>query len=330
MTVTIGRRELIAALGGAAAWPLAARAQQPAMPVIGFMSARSPEDSAHLLEAFRRGLKEGGFAENENVAIEFRWAKGDYGRLPALVADLVSRQVVVIVAAGGEPSALAAKAATVTIPIVFGIGGDPVRLGLVASLNRPGGNVTGVTLLTNLMEPKRLGLLRDLAPGVSLIGTLINPKFPAAVHQLQQLEEAARATGQRIVIAEANSDETLEAAFASLVREGAGALLVAADPYFDTRRDRIVAFAARQRLPAIYQFREYAVAGGLLSYGVSITDAYRQYGAYAAMILKGAKPADLPVHQPTKFELVINLKTAKTLGVSISDNLLSLADEVIE
>jgi ABC-type uncharacterized transport system substrate-binding protein len=324
------RREFISLLGSAAAaGPFAARAQQPT-PTIGFMSARSPEDSVHLLEAFRRGLKEGGFVEGENVAIEFRWAHGDYGRLPALAADLLSRQVVVIVAAGGEPSALAAKAATSTIPIVFGIGADPVKLGLVASLNRPGGNVTGVTLLTNLMEPKRLGLLRDLVPGVPLIGTLINPKYPAAVHQLQQLEEAARASGQRMIIAEAPDDEALEAAFALLVREGVGALLVTADPYFDTRRDRIVAFAARQRLPAIYQFREYAVAGGLLSYGVSITDAYRQYGAYAAMILKGAKPADLPIHQPTKFELVINMKTAKALGLKISDNLLSLADEVIE
>jgi putative tryptophan/tyrosine transport system substrate-binding protein len=201
---------------------------------------------------------------------------------------------------------------------------------MVASLNRPGGNVTGVTLLTNQMEPKRLGLLRDLAPGVPLIGALINPNFSPAARQLQQLEEAARAISQRIVIAKASNDDALEAAFASLVREGAGSLLVAADPYFDTRRDRIVAFAARQRLPAIYQFREYAVAGGLLSYGVSITDAYHQYGAYAARILKGAKPADLPVHQPTKFELVINLKTAKTLGLKISDNLLTLADEVIE
>jgi putative tryptophan/tyrosine transport system substrate-binding protein len=331
MASYIGRRKFLAALGGAAAaWPLAARAQQPAMPVIGFMSARSPEDSVHLLEAFRGGLKEGGFVENENVAIEFRWAKGDYGRLPALAAELVSRRVAVIAAVGGEPSGLAAKRATSEIPIVFGIGGDPVQLGLVASLNRPGGNVTGVTLLTNLMEPKRLGLLRDLAPGVPLIGTLINPNFPAAVHQLQQLEEAARAAGQRIVIARASSDEALEAAFASLVRDGVGALLVTADPYFDTRRDRIVAFAARQRLPAIYQFREYAVAGGLLSYGVSITDAYRQYGLYTARILKGAKPADLPVHQPTKFELVINVKTAKMLGLKISDNLLTLADEVIE
>ena len=329
------RREFMSLLGGAAAWPLAARAQQLAMPVIGFMSARSPEDSVHLLEAFRRGLKEGGFVEGENVAIQFRWARGDYSRLPALAADLVSRQVAVIVAAGGDVSALAAKPATATIPIVFGIGGDPVGAGLVESFSRPGGNVTGVTLLTNQIEPKRLGLLRDLAPGVPLIGALINPNFSPAARQLQQLEEAAHAISQRIVIAKASNDDALEAAFASLVREGAGSLLVTADPYFDTRhfdtrRDRIVAFAARQRLPAIYQFREYAVAGGLLSYGVSITDAYHQYGAYTARILKGAKPADLPVHQPTKFELVINLKTAKTLGLKISDNLLTLADEVIE
>jgi putative tryptophan/tyrosine transport system substrate-binding protein len=323
------RREFVSLLGGAAAWPLAARAQLP-MPVIGFMSARSPEDSMHPLEAFGRGLKEGGAVEGENVAIEFRWARGNYGRLPALAADLVSRQVAVIVAAGGEPSALAAKAATATIPIVFGIGGDPVRTGLVQSLNRPGGNLTGVTLLTNLMEPKRLGLLRELAPGVVLLGALINPNFPAAVRQLQQLEEAARTSGHRIVVAKASSDDDLEAGFASLVRQGAGALLVTADPYFDTRRDRIVAFAERQRLPAIYQFREYVVAGGLLSYGVSITDAYYQYGAYTSKILKGAKPAELPVIQSMKFELIINLKTAKALGVRISDNLLSLADEVIE
>ena len=282
------------------------------------------------LEAFRRGLKEGGFTEGENVAIEFRWALGDYSRLPALAADLVGRQVAVIVAAGGEPSGLAAKAATATIPIVFGIGGDPLKAGLVDSFSRPGGNVTGVTLLTSLMEPKRLGLLRDLVPGVALIGVLINPDFPPAALQLQQVEEAARAIGQRIVIAKASNDDALETAFGSLLQEGAGALLVAADPYFDTRRDRIVGFAQRRRLPAIYQFREYAVAGGLLSYGVSITDAYRQYGVYTASILKGAKPADLPVLQPTKFELVINLETARALGVNISDNLLTLADEVIE
>ena len=327
MTVTIGRRELLAGLGGAAAaWPLAARAQQPAMPVIGFMSARSPEDSVHVVEAFRRGLKEGGFVEGENAAIEFRWARGDYSRLPMLAADLVSRQVAVIVAAGGEPSGLAAKAATATIPIVFGIGGDPVALGLVESFSR----ATGVTLLTNLMEPKRLGLLRELAPGVPLIGVLLNPKFAPASRQLRQVEEAARSIDQRIVVANAGTDEELETAFAALTSERIGALLVTADPYFDTRREQIVTFAARQRLPAIYQFREYVMAGGLLSYGVSITDAYRNYGVYTARILKGAKPADLPVLQPTKFETVINLKTAKALGIKISDNLLSLADEVIE
>jgi putative tryptophan/tyrosine transport system substrate-binding protein len=326
----VRRREFITLLGGAAAWPLKARAQQSAMPVIGFMSARSQEDSVDGLEAFRRGLKEGGFTEGENVAIEFRWALGDYTRLPALAADLVGRQVAVIVAAGGEPSGLAAKAATTTIPIVFGIGGDPVKAGLVDSFSRPGGNVTGVTLLTSLMEPKRLGLLRDLVPGVALIGVLINPDFPPAALQQQQIEGAARAIEQRIVITKASNDDALEAAFRSLMQEGAGALLVTAAPYFDTRRDRIIAFAARQRLPAIYQFREYAIAGGLLSYGVSIAEGYRQYGIYAARILKGANPAELPVHQPTKFELVINLKTAKTLGLKISDNLLTLADEVIE
>jgi putative tryptophan/tyrosine transport system substrate-binding protein len=224
----MNRRHFITLLGGAAAaWPLAGRAQQPVMPVVGFLSARSPEESAHLVEAFRRGLREGGFAENENVAIEFRWAKGDYGRLPALAADLVNRRVNVLAAVGGDPSALAAKRATSEIPIVFGVGGDPVQLGLVASLNRPGGNVTGLSLLTNLMEPKRLGLLRDLAPGVTLIGALINPNFPGAVLYLEQIENAARAAGQRIVIARASGDEELEAAFALLLREGVGALMVA-------------------------------------------------------------------------------------------------------
>jgi putative ABC transport system substrate-binding protein len=330
MAIHLRRREFMVALGGAAAWPLAVGAQQAPMPAIGYMSARGPEDSTHLLAAFRRGLAEGGYVEGGNTAIEFRWARGDYSRLPMLAADLVSRQVAVIVAAGGEPSGLAAKAATATIPIVFGIGGDPVKAGLVESFSRPGGNMTGVTLLTSLMEPKRLGLLRDLAPGVSVIGALVNPDFPPAVLQLQQTEEAAREIGQRIVIAKASNDDALATAFTSLVQEGAGALLVASDPYFDTRRDRIIAFAARQRLPSIYQFREYAVAGGLLSYGVSITDAYRQYGVYAARILKGAKPAELLVLQPTKFELVINARTAKTLGIRIPENVLSLADEVIE
>jgi putative tryptophan/tyrosine transport system substrate-binding protein len=324
------RRDFITLLGGAAAWPLAARAQQPAMPVIGFMSSRSPEDSAHLVEAFRGGLAEAGFVEGQNVAIEFRWARGQYELLPTMAVELVSRRVNVLTTAGGEPSALAAKRATSTIPIVFGLGSDPVSAGLVESYNRPGGNATGVTLLTRLMEPKRLGLLRDLMPGVALVGVLLNPSYPIAEHQLQDIEEAARRIDQPIVVVKASADVELDAAFAALVREHAGALLVGADPYFDTRRDRIIDFARRQRLPAIYQFREYAVAGGLLSYGVSITDAYRQYGVYTAAVLKGAKPADLPVLQPTKFELVINLRTAKALGVKISDNLLTLADEVIE
>jgi putative tryptophan/tyrosine transport system substrate-binding protein len=323
------RRKFITLLSGAAAaWPLAARAQQPAMPVIGFMSARSPEDSAHLLAAFRRGLAEGGYVEGQNVSIEFRWARGQYDLLPAMAADLVSRRVSVLVAAGGDPSPRAAKRATSTIPIVFGVGGDPISEGLVESFNRPGGNATGDTLYTNIMEPKRLGLLRELVPGVPLIGILLNPSL--APYQLPQIEEAARSIDQRILVAKASTDEELMAAFAALTVERVGALLVAADPYFDTRRDQIVGFAERQRLPAIYHFREYAVAGGLLSYGVSITDSYRQRGVYTARILKGAKPADLPVLQPSKFETVINLKTAKALGIKISDNLLSLADEVIE
>jgi putative tryptophan/tyrosine transport system substrate-binding protein len=327
----VRRREFIWLLGGAAAaWPLAARAQQGATPVIGFLSSRSPEDSTHLVLAFRQGLAEGGFVEGQNVAIEFRWARGQYDLLPAMAADLVSRRVNVLTTAGGEPSAIAAKRATSTIPIVFGLGSDPISAGLVESWNRPGGNATGVTLLTRLMEPKRLGLLRDLVPGVPVVGVLLNPSYPASERQLQEIEEAARIVDQRIVIAKASNDSELDAAFATLIKAGVGALLVAADPYFDTRREHIVGFAQQHRLPAIYQFREYAVAGGLLSYGVSITDAYRQYGVYTAAILKGAKPADLPVLQPTKFELVINLKTAKALGIKISDNLLSLADEVIE
>jgi putative tryptophan/tyrosine transport system substrate-binding protein len=325
------RREFITLLGGTVtAWPLAVRAQQPAMPVIGFLSSRAPEESAHLLAAFRRGLAEGGFVDGQNVAIEFRWARGQYDLLPAMAAELVSRRVNVLTTVGGEPSALAAKRATSMIPVVFALGSDPVSLGLVESWNRPGGNATGVTLLTTLMEPKRLGLLRDLVPGVRLVGVLVNPSFPATERQLQQIKEAARIVDQRITVVQASNDEELDAAFAALVKQGVGALLLTADPYFDTRRDRIVDFARRQRLPAIYQFREYALAGGLLSYGVSVTDVYRQCAVYTAAILKGAKPADLPVVQPGKFELIINLKTARALGLKISDNVISLADEVIE
>jgi putative ABC transport system substrate-binding protein len=292
------------------------------------MSARSSEDSGYLLAAFRRGLAEGGYVEGQNVSIEFRWARGQYDLLPAMAADLVSRRVSVLVAVGGDPSPRAAKRATSTIPIVFGVGGDPISEGLVESFNRPGGNATGNTLYTNIMEPKRLGLLRDLVPGVPLVGVLLNPSL--APYQLPLIEESARSIDQRIFVGKASTDEELAAAFAALIVERVGALLVTADPYFDTRRDQIVGFAERQRLPAIYHFREYAAAGGLLSYGVSVTEGYRERGVYTARILKGEKPADLPVLQPTKFELVINLKTAKALGVKISDNLLSLADEVIE
>jgi putative ABC transport system substrate-binding protein len=324
------RRAFITLLGGAAGWPLVARAQQAAMPVIGFLSSRSPEDSAHLMSAFHQGLAEGGFVEGQNVAIEYRWARGQYDRLSAMAADLVNRRVNVLTTAGGEPAALAAKRATSTIPIVFGLGSDPMSVGLVESFNRPGGNATGMTFFTTLMDPKRFGLLRDLVPGVRLIGVLLNPSFPPAEHQLTDIENAAKSVNQAIVIGKAANDRELEAAFGALVNAGAGALLVCADPYFDTRREQIIGFAQKERLPAVYQFREYAFAGGLLSYGVSITDAYRQYGVYTAKILKGAKPAELPVVQPTKFETVINLKTARALGIKIPDNVLSLADEVIE
>ena len=315
-------------LGGAAAtWPLAARAQQTTMPVIGFMSSRSPEDSANVVAAFRRGL--GGLIEGKNVVIEFRWARGEYDRLPALAAELMSRRVAVLVAAGGDPSALAAKAATSTIPIVFG-SGDPIKAGLVASLNRPGGNATGVDILSNDLEPKRLGLLHELFPGAALFSALLNPKFPPAATQALELAEAARAVGRPVVFLNASTDAELDAAFATLARQRVMAMLVAADPFFDTRRDKIIAFAAQQKLPAIYHFREYAVAGGLMSYGVSLSEAYRQVGIYAARIFDGAKPADLPVMQSVKFELVINLKTAKTLGFEFPPTFSARADEVIE
>jgi len=325
------RREFITLLGGAAAaWPLAAHAQQPAIPVIGYLSSRSPDESRHLVEAFRMGLAAGGYVEGQNVAIEYRWGEGQYGRLPALAADLVSRGVAVLVTTGGEPSVLAAKAATSAIPIVFTVGGDPVKLGLVASLNRPGGNATGVSLLTTAPEAKRLGLLKELVPDAAVFGVLINPNYQEAEAQSREVQEAGRAIGRRIQIANAGSDQELGTAFAALVEQRAGALLVAADPFFDTRRQRIVALAAQFKLPAIYQFRDYAVAGGLMSYGISISDGYRQVGIYTGQIFKGANPANLPIHQSIKFECVINLKTAKTFGFQISDNLLSLADEVIE
>src|SRR5262245_20739690 len=328
------RREFIALVGGGglllAAKVKRARAQQPAMPVIGFMSTRSPEDSAHLVEAFRRGLREGGFVEGQNMAIEIRWARGDYDRLPAMASDLVKARVSVSAAWGGEPSALAAKRVTSTIPVVFSIGSDPVSAGLVESFNRPSANVTGVTLQTVAMEPKRFGLLRDLVPGAALIGVLLNSSFALAAFQRREIEDAADSLRQQIVAVEASTDAELETAFAALAKHRINALLVAASPYFDTRRERIVHLAEQQRFPAVYQFREFAAAGGLMSYGISISEGYHQVGVYAAKVLAGARPADLPVQVVSKFELVINLRTAKALGIQISDNLLSLADEVIE
>jgi putative ABC transport system substrate-binding protein len=323
------RREFIALLGGSATWSLAARAEQP-VPVIGFLSARSSEVSEPLLAAFRKSLREEGFFEGQNVTIEYRWAKGDYDRLPALAAELVSRQIAVLLGVGGDASAHAVKAATSTIPVVFAMGDDPVAAGMVASLNRPGGNVTGVSVLTSQIGAKRLGLLRELLPRPVVIGFLLNPNSPTAATQAQELDEAARTIGQKLAISKASHDAELDVAFASLVQQGIGGLLIAADPYFDTQRARIIAFASNNRLPAIYHLREYALAGGLLSYGVSLTEAYRLVGIYAARILKGAKPADLPVQQVTKFELVINLKTAKAIGFAFPPTFSARADEVIE
>jgi len=328
MAITIGRRELIAALGGAAAaWPLATRAQQPGMPVIGFLSSRSPHDSTLVLAAFRQALAEAGYVEGRNVAIEFRWAEGQYDRLPALAAELVRRPVTVI-AAFAPPAASAAKAATMTIPIVFETGEDPVEAGLVASISRPGRNVTGVTLFTTLLGAKRLGLLRDLVKP-ELIGLLVNSTREGTT-QARDVQEAAREVGQQVVVLQAGTDREIEAAFAALVERRARALMVGADPFFDTRRDRLIALAAQHAVPTVYHLREFAFAGGLMSYGASIADAYRQNGTYVGRVLKGEKAGDLPVVRPTKFELVINLKTAKALGLTIAPGVLAIADEVIE
>src|SRR5262245_30122575 len=328
--VHVRRRQFLLLLGAAAGWPAIVGAQQLTVPIIGFMSGRSPDDSAHLLAAFHKGLGEAGFVEGKNVALEYRWASGQYDRLPALAAELVKRPVTILVAVGGDVSAVAAKKATSTIPIVFGMGGDPIKAGLVDGLGRPGGNATGYTLLTNELEPKRLGLLRDLLPDAGAIAVLLNPNFPPPAGQLVALEKAAQVTSQRLSIFKVSDDSALKTALASIQQQRVSALLVAADPYLDTRRHQLVMFAAENRLPAIYQFREFAVDGGLMSYGPSITDSYRQAGNYVGQILKGVKPADLPVLQPVKFELVINLKTAKALGLAIPAGLISFADEVIE
>jgi putative tryptophan/tyrosine transport system substrate-binding protein len=323
------RREFLGIASWLLSWPYAARAQSQ-VPVIGYLSARSQGETSALADAFRKGLGEERFIEGQNVAIEYRWAEGQYDRLPEMAADLASRRVAVIVTTGGEPSALAAKAATSTIPIVFTVGGDPVKIGLVESLNRPGGNATGVNLLTTAPESKRLGLLHELVPDTKIVGVMIDPNYQEAQAQARELREAAATLGQKLVIADAGNDKNLGSAFDTFSREHADALLVAAAPFFDTRRERIVAMAAERRLPAVYQFREYAAAGGLMSYGVSLAEGYRQVGIYTGQILRGAKPADLPIVQSIRFEFVINLKAAKKLGLEIPAMLLARADEVIE
>jgi len=328
MSARVKRRDFIVFLGGAAAWPLAAWAQQPAMPVIGFLRSTSLADATGLITAFRQGLKEAGFVDGQNVAIEFRSAEDHVDRLPALVADLLRRPVAVIV--GNNNSAIVAKAATATIPIVFATGTDPVQEGLVASLNRPGGNVTGVSFLSGLLGAKRLELLRQLVPKATTIGVLVNPNLPDTEPERRDVQAAALALGLQLIILDVSSDRDIETAFATLVQRGASAMLVGGGAFLFSNRERIVALAARHSLPTGYNDRDSVVAGGLMSYATSIPDAYRQAGIYTGRILKSEKPADLPVMQATKFEFVINLKAAKALGLTIPPSILARADEVIE
>jgi putative ABC transport system substrate-binding protein len=324
------RRDFITLLGGAAAWPLAARAQQGATPVIGFLSARSPGESAAVEAAFRQGLKEEGYAEGENVHIAFRWAEGQDNRLPALAADLVAGRVSIIAAVGGAPSVMAAKAATVTIPIVFTLGSDPVKAGIARSFNEPSGNITGISWFGIALGAKRLELLLQLVPDARVVALLLDPNNPEAASQRTDFEQAARKLTHEFHILDAGSAAEIDTAFSAFAERRVGALVVSADPFFNVQRRQVVALAARHAIPTSYEDREYVTDGGLMSYGNNIADAYRRAGSYAGQILRGARPADLPIWQATKFELVINLKTAKALGLIVPDKLLALADEVIE
>jgi putative tryptophan/tyrosine transport system substrate-binding protein len=325
------RREFIVLIGGAAtALPVAVRAQQSAMPIIGFLNPASPTEFAYRVVAFRNGLAEMGYAEDQNVKIEYRWGQHQYDRLPELATDLVQHRVAAIAATGGVPSVRAAKTATSGIPIVFTFEGDPVEFGLVASLNHPGGNVTGITLISSQIVPRRIGLLRDLIPGIKTIAVLMNSTSPGNKVEVAAAEQAARTLGWEVRVLSASGKGDFDAAFQPLTQEHAEALLVCTDPIFESQRDQIIALAAHHVVPAIYALREYPMSGGLMSYGASITDLYRQAGVYVGRILKGEKPADLPVMQASKFELVINLKTAKALGLTVPPSLLIAADEVIE
>jgi len=324
------RRDFIGLVGSAAAWPLAARAQHSAMPVVGFLGAGSPEFDGYRAAGARQGLTEAGYVEGRNVTIEYRWADDRYERLPALAAELVRRKVDVIVAIGGITSALAAKAATAIIPIVFEIGGDPIKMGLVDNLNRPSGNITGVTFLVGTLVAKQFEIVRETVPNAALIGFLVNPTNRDAEAKTKDARAAADSVGQKLLVVQAGSVSELEAAFAMLVQQHAGALVVAAEPFFTSRREQLIELAARHEVPAIYALREFATAGGLMSYGTSVTEAHRIAGLYAGRILKGEKPGDLPVQQSTKVELVLNLKTAKALGLIVPLPLLGRADEVIE